>query len=402
MCAFCLNSCRATTWETNAVKGTEEEKEEMNLLGKNENRIDSLINAGISEDIFPGAVVAVVKDDKVVFLRSYGNRQVVPEKLPMTTNTAFDLASLSKCVGTTMAVMQLVEQGQIHLDDKVKNYLPDFKPWAENNEQVDITIMQLLSHSSGLQAAIGTGDVYRLEKEWGGSDAEKLMNYIAIKATRNFRPGTKCLYSCLNFITLQNIVEKISGKRLCDYVETNVFKPLAMNSSCYFPFDREISKDADIAATEVLSDGKPLVGRVHDPTARLLNGGNSGNAGVFSTAGDLALFCRAIMNGGIVDGKRVLEESTVKLMTSIPKSNSPAVGRALGWDAKSPSAHILGKTFSKHHSICHTGYTGTSIIMDLDTKTAVILLTNRVHPKDKGSLTKTRDKLADIVAESFR
>lgn len=358
-------------------------------------QIDTLVNSIISHGIIPGAVISIVQDSTIVFSKAYGNRSLVPELTMMTENTIFDLASLSKCIATTLAVMQLIEKKELALDDKVNQYIPNFKSWVKGDSVQDITIQDLLTHSSGLEPYIrNVKSLYRK-----GCDSDSLMHIIATKSYRNFRPGTKFSYSCLNFITLQNIVERLTGERLCDYVQKNIFDTLGLTHTCYFPNDVEVPDSLEIAPTEVQPDSMPLIGRTHDPLARLLNGGNSGNAGVFSDVRDLSVLCMAIMNGGAINGRRILKKETVELMTRIPESNAPTVGRALGWDVSSSHAFILGDCFPSHKCICHTGYTGTSIIMDLEAHVAVILLTNRVHPKDKGSLKFLRSELSNIVSQ---
>ena len=364
-------------------------------LGESRGRsIDSLINKGISDGIMPGAVISVVQGDKIAFLRAYGNRQVVPDTLEMTEGTVFDLASLSKCVGTTLGVMQLVEQGRLSLDDKVAAYIPGFAPWTDGTETEDICVRQLMTHSSGLSPYV---DVASLSARYGEPCPDSLMHYIAAEVRRNFRPGTDFMYSCLNFITLQNILQKISGERLCDYVQREVFDRLGLEHTCYLPEGRLFSLPP-VAPTTVQADGLPFHGFVHDPLARRLNGGNSGNAGVFSDAADLSVIAAAIMNGGEIGGRRILKQETVDLMATVPDEDCYWVGRALGWDVCSSHSSLKGNYTTAGRTLCHTGYTGTSMVIDLDKKLAIILLTNRVHPVDDGSLRDLRIQLADIVA----
>jgi len=183
--------------------------------------VDSLINGAIVDSVFPGAVVLVAKDGEVVFRRAYGYRMLTPEKQPMTPLTVFDLASMSKCVGTLPSVMKLIEEGKVNVDAPVKDYLPQFRPWTNGRDTVHITVRQLLSHTSGLDASISTATSLKLRDEWGGSNVAKCVDYIATKAGRNFRPGTSVTYSCLNFVTLQGIVEKVSGTPLYLFAAKN-------------------------------------------------------------------------------------------------------------------------------------------------------------------------------------
>ena len=377
--------------------------EDSGMDGAKLSQVDRVIAEAIADKTIPGAVVSVVRGDKIVYLKAYGNKSLVPKKKPMTTDTMFDLASVSKCVGTTLSIMQLIENGLIRLTDRVDMYIPGFKPWEdpETGEKVDITIRDLMTHSSGLDAYI-TVDKY--VAEFGENTPAKLETFIATRVKRNFRPGTKCLYSCLNFVTLQRILERVTGEKLYEYAEGHIFTPLGLKHTCYFPLDvkgRDKLK-ALCAPTEVQANGKPLVGEVHDPMARRVNGGNSGNAGLFSNAEDLSVVCAAIMNGGAVPGRgetsRILGPLTVDLMCKVPEQSDPVVGRALGWDKDGMNPGTRGDIFDPETSIWHTGYTGTSIVIDMKTKTAVIILAHRVHPEDKGSMARTRAQIANIVA----
>ncbi len=377
-------------------------------------QVDRVIGDAIAAKEIPGAVISVVRSDRIVYLKAYGDKSVVPTKQPMTTETMFDLASVSKCVGTTLSFMQLIENGFVRLGDNVDRYIPNFKPWKdpETGETVDITIRDLLTHSSGLTPYINTATFVN---EYGEDSPDRLEEYIATGVKRNFRPGSDFIYSCLNFITLQRILEKVTGERLYEYAQRNVFDVLGLRHTCYFPLKYEPAVgNADelmriCAPTEVQADGKPLVAQVHDPIARRIMGGNSGNAGVFSNAEDLSVICSAIMNGGALTDKkgktlestRILSPATVRLMTEIPPQNNPSVGRALGWDKKSSHSGPRGDLFNPESTIMHTGYTGTSIVIDLESKTAIVLLTNRVHPKDKGSVGRLRALVANIVAGSL-
>ena len=376
--------------------------ENYGMDGRKLSQVDRVIEESIADKTIPGAVVSVVRGDRIVYLKAYGNKSLVPKVEKMTTSTMFDLASVSKCVGTTLSFMQLIEDGLVRLTDNVDRYIPGFKPWEdpETGEKVDITVRDLMTHSSGLDAYI-TVDSY--VAEFGENTPDQLETFIATRVKRNFRPGTKCLYSCLNFITLQRILERVTGEKLYEYAQKNVFSPLKLRHTCYFPVDPSLKKLKGVdytalkkfcAPTEVQADGLPLVGAVHDPIARRINGGNSGNAGVFSNAEDLSVICAAIMNGGY----GILGPLTIDLMCKVPIQNDPKVGRALGWDKDGWNPGTRGDIFDPETSIWHTGYTGPSIVIDMKTKTAVIILANRVHPEDKGNLARLRAQVANIVA----
>ena len=395
---------------------------------------DGIIEQAIADSIAPGMVLAVVREDKLVYLKAYGNKQVVPEVEPMTVDGIFDLASLSKCVGTTMSFMQLIDDGKVRLTDDVDRYIEGFEPWVDPESEygkaylikhdseihgtplpknfemprreegnVDwVTVQDLLTHSSGLPAYLS---VARCNERFGGLDdtPDSTMHYIATELPRTFRPGTNFRYSCLNFVTLQNILQNVTGQKLCDYAKEHVFDVLGMKNTCYFPIGCDIDPEVykNIVPTEVQADGLPYRGQVHDPIANILNYGNSGNAGVFSCAKDLAILAAAIMNGGEHNGHRILSPMMIERMSAVPEDNAPEIGRALGWDNYSDYASNRGDIFSRHRTLGHTGYTGTSMIIDLDAKTAVILLSNRVHPLDKGSMVRTRALVANVVASSI-
>lgn len=354
--------------------------------------VDAIIMNSIEKGEVPGAVLAVVRDNKMVYLKSYGNKAVYPKVEKMDVNTMFDLASVSKSVGTAISIMQLVEQGKLRLTDNVAMYIPGFKGYdnPEGGRSIDIRIIDLLTHSSGLPPYAPTAD---LVKKYGAPSPEGLMEYIAT-CKRDFKPTTKFQYSCLNFITLQNVLQNITGIKLADYAQKNIFDVLGMNHTMYNPKPEFYGM---IAPTEKQEDGSVILGKVHDPLARILNDGNSGNAGVFSNAQDMAVLAAALMNGGEYNGKRILGALTVETMTRVP-AGLEHIGRSLGWDNYSPYASNNGNLFDPVKTYGHTGYTGTSIIIDPVSKVAVILLANRVHPLDKHSVVRLRALVANAVA----
>jgi len=362
-------------------------------------RVDQVINQAINDTIIPGAVIAVVRKNKIVYLKAYGYKSVYPKKEQMTTNTVFDMASCSKSVGTAISMMQLLETGQFRLTDKVSMYIPGYEPYVDSvtGEKTDIRIIDLMTHSSGLPAYVNPSIIY---EKYGNYDPESLIDWIA-HCKRDFKPTTKFQYSCLNFITLQNILQNITKQKLCDYAQHNVFDKLGMEYTTYSPAAQKKTEIMELVApTEKQPDGSVLLGVVHDPLARLIGKGNSGNAGVFSSAEDLALLAAALMNGGEYGGRRILGEMTVKAMTTVPQQVD-SLGRSLGWDNWSDYSSNLGNLFTPRVTYGHTGYTGTSIVIDPESKTAVILLTNRVHPYDTGSVVRTRALVANIVAGSI-
>ena len=377
---------------------------------------DEVIEEAIANKDIPGAVLAIVRDGKMAYLKAYGNKRVYPTVEPMTTETVFDMASCSKTMSTAVCTMILVERGKIRLSDAVSVYVPGFQNWTseDGKEKKTIRVADLLTHTSGLPSY---GPTAELEKQYGSPSPEGLMEYIKT-CKRRFKPQTDCSYSCLNFITLQNIIEKVSGQTLREFARENLFDVLGMDYTDYLPTVRDKkgnwinTADANwanlvegdwhdiIAPTEKQENGQVLCGQVHDPLARVMNGGISGNAGIFSRAEDIAILCAALQNGGEWNRRRILSPQTVKAMRTVPRGDVAQFGRTLGWDNSSGYASNQGDLFG-WNTYGHTGYTGTSIIMDPDNNTSVILLINSVHPEDGHSVVRLRSLVANAVAGSM-
>lgn len=352
--------------------------------------LDVIIGEALARRDFPGAVVLVGKNGKVVFRKAYGFSQRVPREIPMTPGMIFDLASLTKPVATATSVIVLVERGRIRLWDKVKDYIPEFTPYvrADGSAGEDARLFHLLTHTSGLPPYTDPG---RVEEKYGRPcPTDVLARHIAGIRKRS-AAGEAFTYSCLNYITLAEIIKKASGLDVAEFSACNIFRPLGMSNTFYCP-PREVIENC--VPTEIV-DGTPLRGVVHDPLARL-QGGISGNAGLFSTADDLAVFCQMLLNGGEFGGVRILSPLAVARMTEIfPKTEG--AGRGFGWDLASDYATVRGDLFG-YRSYGHSGYTGTSLWIDPDTTAFVIFLTNRVHPDDKGEIIALRSKVANVVA----
>lgn len=353
---------------------------------------DSVILKAIGNKEIPGAVLAVVKDGKMAYLKAYGNKQVYPDTIPMDVNTVFDLASCTKPIATAVSAMILLERGQIRLEDRVSLYIPKFNGWVDSlGAKKNIRIVDLLTHTSGLPPY---APVSELEKKYGSPNPAGLIEYIST-CKRDFEPQTKFQYSCLNYITLQNIIETVSGKSLRDFAKKNIFDVLGMAHTSYQPQGETLSRTAP---TEKQKDGTVLRGIVHDPLARIMNGGVSGNAGLFSDADDIGILVAALQNNGEWKGKRILSPLGVKTMRTVP-ANLAQFGRTPGWDNSSSYASNNGNLFGQN-TYGHTGYTGTSVIIDPDNNISVILLTNRVHPEDKGEVVRLRSLVANVIAAS--
>ena len=231
-----------------------------------------------------------------------------------------------------------------------------------------------------------------LEKQFGAPNPDALINHIAT-CKRDFESQTNMQYSCLNFITLQRIIEIISKQNLQEFAKKNIFDVLGMTHTDFIPKGETLAR---VAPTERQKDGSVIRGIVHDPLARVMNGGISGNAGLFSDANDLAIFAAALQNGGEYNGKRILSPLTVQTMRSVPR-HVAQFRRTLGWDIFSPYASNSGDLLGPN-TYGHTGYTGTSIVIDPDNQLSVILLTNRAHPYDRGSVVRLRSLVANAVA----
>ncbi len=354
-------------------------------------RVDTILEQAIENEQTPGAVLLVMREGRIAYQKTYGYKQLEPEKQPMTFETIFDLASVTKPVATATSVMMLVEQGNIRLLDSVSKFIPDFKHWKSQDKTETIRLLHLLTHTSGLPPY---APVDQLKSEHGKPNPDAVLDYIST-CERHHAPGTFFKYSCLNFITLQNIVEKVSGKSLKTFSRDNIFSPLGMEDTFYEPEDQYHVR---CAPTEQLKD-ELLIGKVHDPLARVMMNCISGNAGLFSTARDLAVFAQMMLNNGIYKGTRILSPLSVKAMTSIPRGFE-SFGRGLGWDLYSAYSSNQGDLLSDK-AYGHTGYTGTSLVIDPRYDLAVILLTNRVHPDDNGSVISLRSCVANVVAASI-
>ncbi len=356
-------------------------------------RIDDAVGAAIAEGKLPGAVVSVGRGDQLVFTRAYGNRALVPKREAMTEDTIFDLASLTKVVATTTSVMMLVEAGQIRITDPITRFIPE----CGKNGKDRITIRDLMTHMSGLPPDLS------LRTPWTG---EATAIAMACDETLTQPPGRKFVYSDINFILLAEVVKRVSKRPLDQFAAERVFAPLGMKDTMFNP---PAALRARIAPTENCATDDPvpcdpasggvLRGVVHDPTSRRM-GGVAGHAGVFSTAADLSVFCRMLLDGGAVGGARVLSPLTIGRMTSPATPASEPNVRGLGWDIDSSYSSNRGEFFPAG-SFGHTGFTGTSLWIDPATRVFVVFLSNRVHPDGKGDVTPLRANIATIVASSL-
>jgi len=346
--------------------------------------LDPIINDAITQQQIPGAVVIVGHNGQVAYRKAYGSRAVVPRREPMTLDTVFDCASLTKVVVTTTALMQLWEQGKFRTGDPVARYIPEF---AQNGKQ-DITIRQLLVHYSGLPKDLD------LIRKWEGKETGYRM---ASESAPEGPPGSSFVYSDVNFIVLGALVEKLSGEPLNEYAEKHIFVPLGMKDTRFAPPASWLPR---IAPTEEDENHRLLHGLVHDPTARRM-GGVAGHAGMFSTADDLATFAQALLDGG----HGVLTSATIAKMTAPQQPVNGTALRGFGWDIDSPLSSNRGELLPVG-GFGHTGFTGTSLWVDPATQTYIVLLTNAVHMNaipghENGTAISLRTKVATAVAAAL-
>jgi CubicO group peptidase (beta-lactamase class C family) len=355
--------------------------------------LDRIIKEAVDRKDFPGAVLVVAHKGKTVYRKAFGVSQLVPEPRPLTPDMIFDLASVTKPVATATSIMLLVEGGDIRLWDRVLLYVPEFTTWYGEKGIAggEARLYNLLTHTSGLPPYT---DAKEAAKRIGDPCTTADLVKLIAEIPKELPVGKEFVYSCLNYITLAHIVHQVSGKPLDEFAAENIFKPLGMTRTFYRPPADLIDQ---CVPTEVV-DGRPLRGVVHDPLARL-QGGVSGNAGLFSTADDLAVFAQMLLGRGEYNGVRVLSPLTVERMTEIYPQVGGS-GRGLGWDIDTDYSTVRGDIFGLR-SYGHSGYTGTSIWIDPETQTAVVLLTNRVHPDDKGDIIALRSKVANVVAAAI-
>jgi len=351
--------------------------------------IDDLVAAALKRGDCPGAVVVVIHGDEVVFRKAYGLRAIKPEPIAMTPDTIFDLASLTKPIATATSLMLLIEQGKLSPDDLVSKHWPEF---AANGKE-KVTIAHLLLHTSGLTADNAVAD-------YADGKAKALERIAGLKLEA--APGTRFKYSDVGFIVLGELVERLGGMPVDAFARRHIFEPLKMADSTFVPGDLLKKR---VAPTGV-RDGKIILGEVHDPRSFKL-GGVAGHAGLFAPADDVARYLRMLLRGGELEGTRILAEKTVKLFTephAVPgtsgKDSTSKLARSYGWDVNTTYSAPRGDLFQKGEGFGHTGFTGTSIWVDLNSKTAIIVLTNRVHPEDKGNITQLRREIGTAVARA--
>lgn len=357
----------------------------------------AMMQWGIEDGAFPGGVLLIGNHAEVLYQQAFGSAQVVPEIRPATTETIYDLASLTKVVCTTTLVMQLIERGTIRLDDPVERFFPGFGVHGKEN----VRLRHLLTHCSGLPA---WKPLYLLAQT-----NEERLTYIQ-NMELEYPTGTKVIYSDLGFILLGEMVARVYDRPLDEVAQEHIFAPLEMGDTCYNPardrwhriaptemnndFETEMSQDTTgLARREGL-----ILGLVHDTNCYTM-GGVTGHAGLFSTARDLYHFVKMLLNGGQYKGRQILSPRVLEMMMQNYTGQIPGDNRGLGWDK--PAELCSGGDLLTEKSIGHTGFTGTSIWVDPISDLAVILLTNRVHPTCSTKHIRFRPLLHNLIFGSL-
>ena len=343
-----------------------------------------LMEKAVAARAFPGAVLAVGYQGELVGLKAFGKFDYSRESPAVAADTIYDLASVSKAVATTTAVALLYQQGRLQLEAPLVRYLPEFGGIAGHDQ---ITVRHLLTHTSGLPA------YERLFRK--ARDKQALLERIYAMPLA----GNKFIYSDFGMILLGEIIERVAGQPLDQFLHRQVFEPLGMMDTSYRPPKSLLAR---IAPTEQdkLFRKRLIRGEVHDEHAWVM-GGVAGHAGLFSTARDLAVFAQMMLNGGAYGGRRILERRTIQEFTT-RQPGPPGSTRALGWDRPSRKGSSAGAHFSPR-SFGHTGFTGTSLWVDPEKQLFVVLLSNRVHPtRANQQIRKLRPAVHNAVVEALR
>ncbi|MFV0445098.1 MAG: exo-beta-N-acetylmuramidase NamZ domain-containing protein [Planctomycetaceae bacterium] len=344
-------------------------------------RIDELVAEGLSEKKMPGCVVCIGRHGRIAFLKAYGNKQVEPDVVPMTTDTVFDMASITKPVATATSIMMLIERGQLRLADKVVAYIPEFAPHGKDA----ITIHQLLTHQSGLLPDNALKDYLQ--------GPEVALQKICDLALQN-PVGSKFVYSDVNFILLGEIIRRVSGQNVHEFTHAELFEPLGMSETGYLPSP---SLQLRAAPTEQ-RDGQWMQGQVHDPRAWEL-GGVAGHSGLFSTADDLAIYAQMMLQQGRYSDRQVLAPQTIARMTRGDRVSSGI--RGLGWDKWTGYSSNRGDLLTES-AFGHGGFTGTVLWIDPQLDMFFVFLSNRVHPNGKGVVNSLAGRIATVAAASVQ
>lgn len=348
--------------------------------------IDSLVKEAIADAKMPGCVVTIGRRGSIVFQRAYGHRQLQPEREPMTVDTVFDLASLTKPIATATSIMVLLEQGKVRVRSAAADFLPKFASHGKD----EIRVRHLLTHQSGLPPFLP------IERTTDNAEAGWQAMFDCELRTE---PGSSFVYSDINFLMLGKMVESVSGRTLHEFSHQHIFEPLGMTETGFLPPDQPTvgARLRKRAATTEQREGHWMRGEVHDPRAYFL-GGVAGHAGLFSTADDLAIYAQMMLGGGGYYGVRILSPPTVELMTAAYDVGRGT--RGLGWDKQSPYSSNRGELMSER-AFGHGGFTGTGIWIDPQFDLFVIFLSNRVHPDGKGNVNDLIGRIGNVAVAAI-
>jgi len=376
---LCVLLCAGSLWAAGLRFGR---PEDVGLSGARLMRLDQIVQDGITEGAAPGAVLLVARKGVVVYRKAFGSRAVEPEVEPMSFDSIFDVASLTKVMATAPSVMMLVEEGKIVLSRPVADYIPEFAKRGKSK----VTVTQLLTHHSGLRPDLD------LDDSWTGY---KTAIDLACRERLVAEPGTVFIYSDINYILLGEIVARVSGMPLDEFAKQRIYLPLGMTDTGFHPpaekLDRVVPTDS--------RDNQLLRGTVNDPTSDRM-GGVAGHAGLYATADNAMVWAQMILNGGTLDDVRILSPLSVLKMTT-PQSPRPSPDwRGFGFDIATRFSTVGGDLFPVG-SFGHTGFTGTSVWIDPFSETIVVMFTSRLHPNGDGDVVPLRSKVSSAVAASI-
>ena len=342
--------------------------------------IERLVSEALAQGKLPGCVVVIGRQSGIVYSRAFGFRALSPEKEPMTEDTVFDLASLTKPIATATSLMVLVDQGKVDLDDPASRTVPEFAARGKSA----ITLRQLLTHVSGLPSETAVEEYQR-----GRAEAIRRIAGLSLKAA----PGTRFIYSDIGFLVLEEVIRRVTRTDLATFAADAVFRPLGMKQTGFLPSPQDRAR---IAPTEQRK-GAWIRGDVHDPRAFRL-GGVAGHAGLFSTAADLSRYARMLLGSGALESVRVLSAGAMAKM--LAPHDVPGGIRALGWDMQSAYSNNRGTSLSRR-AVGHGGYTGTSLWIDPEQDLFVLFLSNRVHPDGKGSINALASAIGTLAGTTL-
>lgn len=355
-------------------------------------RIDRVIEQGIARHSAPGIALVIGTKDEILYAKAYGRLTYDPNSPPVTLNTLFDLASVSKAVGTTSAALLLMQDGKLDLDDPVSKHLPAF----DTQDKRDIRLRHLISHISGLPSYTSPAKAEEIRKE-GEPKYDALIRHIASLPLK-YETETDYVYSCLNFLTLARVNHELAGKSQGEFLRERLFGPLGMVHTGYYP-----TPDEKTYTAPTVGGTRLLQGSVHDPLAAYVSDGVfcGGNAGLFSTANDLSIFCRMILSNGTWEGKEYFKPETIDLMATnkVPLKVHSIHGTGWGRAFNPPTATKLNRGFAKA-VMTHSGYTGTYVRFDRLSGTFFVFLTNRVYPNDRGGEYSMRREILRVMLET--